>query len=208
MRRPFPATASQSTIKHLAWCAYLCVAFASTVARAEAPGSLAPVITDQYLYYTLDAGDLIALRQQLLERQPRSRSGGLSIGLTDAVLETHYDLTATAHGCRLEGVSVQLAVTTRLPQWHPARRASSELRQRWETFREAIGRHEAGHRDNAIQAATQLLRGLRSADTRLSCRALGRQLERIRSRALLSNEIRDDVYDLRTRNGVAQGSAL
>lgn len=208
MRRPLRATPSQSTIKRLASFACFCAAFAGAGARAGAPGSLDPAITDQYLYYTLDATDLTALRQQLLERQPRSRSGALSIGLTDAVLETHYDLTPTPHGCRLEDVSVQLAVTTRLPQWHPARNASSQLQGRWEKFREAISRHETGHRDNAIQAATELLQNLHGVDTRMSCRALGQQLERIRSRALLSNEIRDNIYDLRTRNGVAQGSVL
>lgn len=161
--------------------------------------------------YVLDAADAPALRAQLAGRlAERAADGGvISHGLTRAELETRYELEPfEPAGCRLARIEVTLSIDTLLPVWRPARRPQADLAPRVARMLTGLATHEAGHRDNALEAARAVDEALRGLAPSADCRALRRAAQRLVSRALLRLRVREWTYDQATGGGSRQGAVL
>ena len=184
-----------------------------TAAALAASLATAPVadpglrITEDRAEYVVDATNRSALRRQMREALARHVDGG-GVGRSLQTLTSRYELEPFDGGCRLKDLVVSLDVTIVLPRWSPAGDYPNGLEQDWQAMRDALERHELGHRDIAVQTARGLLKELRALPAQADCPSLETRARKLFFRAQLRHSIRDGAYERRTRNGAAQGVKL
>ncbi|GAB2656304.1 hypothetical protein GCM10027193_07700 [Arenimonas aestuarii] len=135
-------------------------------------------------------------------------SDGGSVARTAQDLGMRYELEPVPGGCRLKDLVVSLDVIIHLPEWAHDGSPSKAVLEDWQRMRDALERHEEGHRDIALDSAHYLHRGLQDLGLQESCQTLRREAQRIFFRAQLRHSVRDGAYERRTRHGIAQGAVL
>lgn len=161
--------------------------------------------------YTVRASsrsELVAALRHAQASEIDEGGGGGSVARTAQDLRMRYELEPVAGGCRFKGLEVSLAVTIHLPNWVPVGKPSKSLLQRWDRMRDALERHEHGHRDIALDSARFLHEGLLALGVQEDCQTLRREAQRVFFRAQLRHSVRDGAYEHRTRHGIAQGAVL
>lgn len=131
-----------------------------------------------------------------------------SVARTSQDLSMRFELDPVDGGCRLKDLVVSLDVTIHLPEWVPKGAASRGLQEDWKRMRDALERHEEGHRDIALDSDYYLLAGLRGLGLQPDCQALRREAQKVFFRAQLRHSVRDGAYEHRTQHGIAQGAVL
>ena len=195
-------------------------ATAAALAAALAPALAAPPatgpdgddpdlhITETREDYVVDATSRRALQQQMREALARHVDEGGGVGRSLQTLTSRYELEPFEGGCRLKDLEVRLDVTIYLPRWEPAGDYPRGLDESWQAMRNALEKHELGHRDIAVETARGLLDDLRALPPQPDCSSLETRARKLFFRAQLRHSIRDGAYERRTRNGVAQGVKL
>ena len=105
----------------------LSLAFASLAVAATARAEVRVLESEQH--YLLDASTKAAFRKQLAEQLGHRETGAASRshGLTDADIETGYELLQEPGHCTLSRVRVVLRLETTLPRWEPTEPPSAAL---------------------------------------------------------------------------------
>ena len=192
-------TAAAARSRRLA-CVFAC-ACTWAVAGAVAAGPVEPRLTirDTHDHYYVSAGSAAELRERMkIGRGKWAHARGLTRG---RVVVTR-SLTQEMDRCIINSVAIEVEITTTLPEWDPSARMPPELRQRWETFRASIVRHEDRHRENLTEAAFELRDGVAAILPRSSCMKVEAQLKRIVARADMKRRLADELLD---RTGPAPG---
>jgi len=173
------------------------------VAGAQSPAlqTVPPVrIVDTAVRYPVAAQSIGGINAEL--RAYATAMERSEQGHTRSEIEVSSQLDPTPGVCRIATAEVSLDVTTTLPQWQAEPAAKSEVRAQWERSLALLQRHEAGHRDNAVDAAESLRQAVLALPPQKNClklqMAISLQLQRMRWQL----ELRDESYDLRTRNGL------
>jgi predicted secreted Zn-dependent protease len=187
------------------------VLLACVAAQAGQPvaAQVALRIEEHSAPYVVDAAGQEELREQIDHRRPERRDGRPSHGLLAVDLGVHYRLLAAGDGCRLQAVEILLSLTLALPEWRPRAEPAAALREAWMTMREGLVRHEAGHRQLAIDTARELAARVAPLDGRVAdCGSLRREVLAARLSHLTRLALRSAAYDRRTRHGERQGAVL
>ncbi len=159
-------------------------------------------IVDETILYPIQGDSVRRIRDQLRNHGPWA--AGVGQGRTRSEFEVRTEFEPRADGCHLVGLKLVLRITTTLPEWQPGRRATSALRAEWQVAHERPLRHEAGHRQHAVDAAHELHGWLLRIPAQENClRAqwtvddhLRKAISRLRQRGM--------IYDDRTANGLAE----
>jgi len=126
-------------------------------------------------------------------------------GLAEWRLRWEWRSTMHEGTCRLAGLRVVVEVEIILPSWKDHDSAASSLVLAWEDFETALRRHEYGHRDIGLQAATAVLRALGELRTP-DCAAMS-DVAGPRAREIArAYQKRNDLYERDTRRGQTQGA--
>ncbi len=179
----------------------LLVASSAAVFPALAAEAFPPLqVVDHIESYRVTARSIRLINAQLASHSESSANA--------AEGSTHSEIGLTSHlepdgeVCRIARVEVRLDVTTRLPEWRPVGKPSGRTRARWAEAAAILARHEAGHREHAVDAAEALRQTLSALAPMKDCQrldtAIGIEL-RSAIRRLDSRELR---YDARTRGGL------
>lgn len=190
--------------------AWIAAALAASLATAPVAAPVADPglrISEDRAEYVVDATSRTALRQQMRAALARHVEGG-GVGRSLQTLTSRYELEPFEGGCRLKDLVVSLDVTIYLPRWEPAGDFPRGLDEAWLAMRDALERHELGHRDIAVATARGLLKDLRALPPQPDCPSLETRARKLFFRAQLRHSIRDGAYERRTRNGIAQGVKL
>jgi predicted secreted Zn-dependent protease len=148
-----------------------------------------------------------ALRHAQASKENEVASGG-SVARTVQDLGLRYELEPVAGGCRIKGLVVSLDVTIHLPEWKTESPPAKALLEDWLRMRDALERHEEGHRDIAIDSARFLYQEVSALGLQSDCQSLRREAQKVFFRAQLRHSVRDGAYEHRTRHGIAQGAVL
>lgn len=163
---------------------------------------------ESYVVAGLNRKDLRA-SLRLAQGQGRDIPGkGKPVARTAQDLSMRFELEPVEGGCRLKDLVVSLDVTIHLPEWVPQGTPTRGLRDDWNRMRDALERHEEGHRDIALESAHYLLANLKELGLQPDCQALRREAQKVFFRAQLRYSVRDGAYEHRTQHGIAQGAVL
>ena len=100
--------------------------------------------------------------------------------------------------------SVSVSAVVRLPCWRPPPSAPRELAARWESYVDALRRHEDGHVAIARAAGEAVAARLLA----LPAHAPPEVFQRAAAQAVAELRAVERTYDMDTRHGAAQGAVL
>jgi predicted secreted Zn-dependent protease len=181
------------------------LAFVSTapLAAIEKQG---PAIQDTIQYHDVEGNTASALLAAL-KRVSYARPNGDTFAAANTRWRLSWNVTVqpTKNGCALESATTGLDVEMNLPRWTPPAGARPGLVRSWNTFADAVRKHEDGHREIAIDAVHEVDRRLQGARTARSCDALRKNLKRVAEAAVREYREKDNSYDVTTMHGRTQG---
>ena len=187
-------------------CLEACLFALAAVATPSDPGL---EYTERRETYPVQGINRRELRSALRHAQAEGRDEGEgSVARTAQDLSMRFELEPVEGGCRLKDLVVSLDVTIHLPEWTPKGAARKGLMDDWNSMRDALERHEEGHRDIALDSARYLLAGLRELGVQPDCQGLRREAQKVFFSAQLRHSVRDGAYEHRTQHGIAQGAVL
>lgn len=179
----------------------LFIASFAAVAPALAAEAFPPLqVVDHIESYRVTARSIRLINAQLASNSDAVADTANGSTRSEIGLTSHLEPDGVV--CRIARLEVRLDVTTRLPEWRPEGKPSGRTRARWEKAAAILARHEAGHREHAVDAAEALRQSLSALAPMKDCQrldtAIGIEL-RSAIRRLDSRELR---YDARTRGGL------
>lgn len=108
--------------------------------------------------------------------------------------------------CGLLSYTVTLTVVFRMPEWRGAENADPALRDKWYKFRDALQRHEDGHKQMGVQAANQIEGILDNFGTVPDCSQMSAAVNRAGQTVLEQYQKKEIQYDAETQHGISQGA--
>lgn len=173
----------------------------ANAATSSAADGFPPVqVVDHMERYVITGSSLRSINAELEKHSGASPAPGS--GSTSSEIELATRLELVGDRCRISQLDVRLEVTTRLPDWRPARKPSRSVRKQWAESATILTRHEAGHREHAVQAAEALRKTLIALAPMKDCQrvdtAVGIELQT----ALQHLDSRELRYDTRTQGGL------
>lgn len=163
-------------------------------------------IIDHVEYYTITGSTIDQIDSQLLAHAGQDEGSGH--GTTRSRFEIHKTLQEQPGRCEITALVVRVGITIKLPRWQPRHSVSTSLRSRWEESSDLLKRHEAGHRDHAIEVAQRLRTTLLSITAKHSCFSLDASIGLELQTSVQRLNVRDTRYDDRTRNGLRDDPLL
>jgi predicted secreted Zn-dependent protease len=144
------------------------------------------------------------------EEELRAEMDRLGPSGFDAYTEWHvlwsYSYSETEDSCSALTVTVVVAIIFKLPRWDAPARAPPDLVDKWHAYVAALQAHEDGHKDIAIEAATQVRRVLQALPVYPTCDELDRAANAAGERVLDQHRQREQAYDRTTQHGATQGA--
>jgi predicted secreted Zn-dependent protease len=182
---------------------------ASRLVQIELPNSKPPEVDavdlrEHSASYPVHGTGVAALQRGLRD----SGLSGDAAAQTNAQLAANFYCRKYSDGYALEKATVRLDLTTTLPDWQDRERVSEALRHRWDALFAALVKHEAGHRQIAIEHADKLREALTALKPGPSCEAVqqaAEDLHRDWSGRLSDAQVE---YDRQTHHGIDQGAVL
>jgi predicted secreted Zn-dependent protease len=96
---------------------------------------------------------------------------------------------------------ILIGITTELPRWEPGRAVAESLQASWDQSLARLVRHEAGHRENVLEAAAGLQETLASLESEVHCLSAQVNIDIALENALNRLDRREALYDRSTGNG-------
>lgn len=155
-------------------------------------------------YYAIEGDSFADLSASLRKRGPNVR-GHRFFGMTEWEVSAGYRPVEEADACRIDGLTVDVAITTHLPRWSRSATVPEALREAWGRFLQALDQHEHGHRALAAEAG-EAIRHRLLATSAPACDRLDAVAQRAMAAVMQEYEARNVAYDARTEHGRTQGA--
>jgi predicted secreted Zn-dependent protease len=120
------------------------------------------------------------------------------LACTEWTIDPTFSFEPAGPVCKLTAISVKVSVNYRLPSWRPARPPAPDMQAFWqEKWREVL-RHEARHRDLAVETANRVQAALTALAPAPTCAELIERGKTLAFRLIAEGEQRQRDYDART----------
>lgn len=165
---------------------------AAAVVRERAEPRL--MVEESTVYYPVGGRN----REELMRSLRVPDSGQISHqahGLTRSDFQVESQFVQDGGSCLVRQLAIRLTLRIDLPRWDDASAIPKELQADWKIISERTTRHEARHRQNAIDAATELQRALRRQPAYAQCTGLSRAIRRETNRVRVRWQLRDSLLD-------------
>ncbi len=124
--------------------------------------------------------------------------------LTNWTLQWSFRFQSSNASCSLVAATLELDVTTILPQLASPEAASSDTFTRWQRFVSALATHEQGHVDRELAGANDLRAEIEQTQPAATCSDLGQALNVLGDQEVEHMKAGDAVYDEQTGHGRSQ----
>jgi predicted secreted Zn-dependent protease len=189
---------------HVARCLAVLLSASASAAELEAPE-----IRDTIEYRDISGNSEDALASALKQVGATSKNGDRFAASTRWQLRWNFRVEQhPGESCELASAKTELDVHMTLPRWMPPQNASPGLVKRWNTFADALRKHEDGHRDLAIEAARVVVDRAGKAPAQRDCATLKKNLGRIADDTLREYKDKESSYDVTTMHGQTQGATF
>jgi predicted secreted Zn-dependent protease len=180
--------------------------FATCAAAAELE---APDIQDSIEYRDIVGNSQDALAAALKQVGATNANGDHFAANTRWQLRWNFRVEQhPGASCGLASAKTELDIRMTLPRWMPPKNASPALVKKWNTFADALRKHEDGHRDIAVEAARVVTDRVGAAQSENDCATLKQRLQRIADDTLREYRDKESSYDVTTLHGLTQGASF
>jgi predicted secreted Zn-dependent protease len=174
----------------------------------QKPAVLPPVVTEKYEYYDVNGICEKDLQFQMRQKGITWTNGKKYNSTTSWHVKWDYGYNDASQACSPDSFRVVVEITFRYPKWVGTAEAPQPLVDKWNSYMQHLVLHENGHRDMAVEAATELVHAVAALPPAPDCAKLDRELRSL-SRARM-NKLNDDEkqYDTTTMHGYTQGAVF
>lgn len=167
-----------------------------------------PVVTEKYEYYEIFGCCEKDLHSDLRQKCVNWKDGRKFDSVTNWKVKSDYGHKRAPESCATDSFIVTVEVVFHLPKWAPTNDAPLSLVKKWDSYMENLMMHEQGHRDRAVEAATELTRSVAELPPAGTCTELDREVQKL-YRARMEKLLKDqEEYDDITNHGIAQGAVF
>lgn len=174
-----------------------CVASASTAMPEQAAtGGSKPqlVVEESTIYYPVQGRNRAELMQSLRVPDSGQRSRQAH-GLTRSDFRVESQLEQGRDACIVRELTIKLVVRIDLPRWNDAVPVPKALQDDWKQVQERTARHEARHRQYALDAANDLYQTLLQRPPDELCTQLAKAMREHSNRVRARWQLRDTLLD-------------
>jgi len=157
-------------------------------------------------YYNVAGSTIRDIHRSLAQSRPWRDKSSMD-GLTDWHVTWRFYVSQSGDKCRCTSFSTTTTITMTLPRWIAATNATPEIKTAWQRYITALGQHEAGHAQFALNAAAEMQKQSRNL-AMPNCDALRSQIGSLCQAILEDFRNRERAYDERTKHGMTQGAVL
>ncbi len=162
----------------------------------------------EIVWYPISGSTRAELQREMALHGPHDDEG-VHAGMTRTWTNWHVQFGGgNANPCYMQAVQVTVHDTVTLPLWTPPLHPDSDLVAEWGRFVTMLGRHEAGHRDIALDGAGEIATKLASLSSRASCADMLAAANAEGQAILAASRERQKQYDVDTKHGLRRGTAL
>lgn len=171
---------------------------------ATSPGHATPRIDLVQKKYDVWGQNVAAIRENLHKNSPITSGGQRFDAFTGWQISWSLQFSRTANGCSIAEIQTNVTIAQTLPRLISS--PSLDLQKMWDNYYSALLRHENGHRDMAIEAATEIETYLKNLPTQPSCRKLESIANRLGNWIIKKFKEKEKSYDRNTRHGMSDGA--
>jgi len=169
--------------------------------------SASPVETIETNTYTINPRTQYDILRELNAYSPIRKNGVTYHGNTDWNVIWRFQLQPVTAGCSLSAIKTRVEITYTLPILNKDIRNGNTIR-RFNTYKQALVRHEHNHGLNGVKAAQEIDRRLHELKPAPSCRQQEKIANDIGHRIILKYAAMDTEYDRITRHGRTEGAFI
>jgi len=159
-------------------------------------------------YYYIDGGSALVLTAQMDKKGPVGIDGRNHPARTKWEVQWRFRHNMHDGVCKMEKVSVMVGVTSVKPRWRGETQGPASLRERWKTLIEAVDRDAAFHKQEALDAGSEIESALNALAPKETCEALTDEANRVAKEIQGAHQSVSREYDLRTDYGRKSGVSL
>jgi predicted secreted Zn-dependent protease len=157
-------------------------------------------------YYNVMGATIRDIHESLAQARPWKNKSSMD-GQTQWHVEWRFNVAPAGSICRCTFFTTTTTITVTLPRWTAPANAAAEVKTNWQRYITALGQHEAGHAQLALDAAAGLEKQNKTAESG-DCDSLRRKINSQCNATIEEYRRREKDYDERTRHGVTQGAVL
>ena len=156
-------------------------------------------------YFNVSGESARELRRSINQSRPwKDRSEGDAN--TEWKIEWTFKLMPSGTTCQVHSFTTKTTIKIVLPKWTPDASASPILTERWESYMTALKRHEEGHKQIALAAASEVRRRVKSLKPEATCEAYSASLNSAAKGVIAEFREKEIEYDRKTDHGATQGA--
>ena len=149
--------------------------------------------------YPVEGTTLSRMRQSIRENGPPMHYRKTARAKASSRLDWELRHESVEDGCRVAAFKVVVTQGLLMPQWGNREYARPEVGEKWDAFYADLLRHENTHLANALDAANELARRMRSMGSFPDCASLRAEIARQRQRVMDDYRRNDQEFDDRER---------
>lgn len=158
-------------------------------------------------YYTISPRISQDISRELNWRSPIREHGVTYHGHTDWNISWNYKVQQVPRGCVINNIQTRIEIKYTLPTLDE-RITDKKTIDRFNTFNQALTKHEHNHGANGLKAANEIDTALHSIAPQRNCRQLDRYANQLGHGIIQKYIDIDNEYDRSTRNGRTEGAYI
>lgn len=167
-----------------------------------------PVVKETYEYYEIEGNSEDQLRSEMCRNGCKWKDGRTYDSVTNWHVKWDYDYDRTPQTCSADSFRATVDITFRYPKWVRTDDVPGPLAAKWDSYMKSLVEHETGHRDMAVEAATELSRAVAGLPPAPTCAELDRAVRSLCHDRLKKLNAEAQEYDEATRHGSVQGAVF
>ena len=169
---------------------------------------VSPIVKEKYEYYEVCGCCEKDVQCELNQKCICWTDGKKYDSITNWKVKWDYGHNRTSQACTTNSLTVTVEIVFHLPKWARTGNAPQPLVEKWDTYIENLQTHENGHRDRAVEAATELTSAVKELPPVRTCAELDREVQDL-SRERMKKLNKEQVeYDAVTNHGKTQGAVF
>jgi predicted secreted Zn-dependent protease len=167
-----------------------------------------PIVKEKYEYYKVCGCCEKDLQCDLNQKCICWADGKKYDSMTSWKVNWNYGYNRTPQTCTTDSYIVTVDIVFRLPKWSGTGSAPHQLVKKWNTYMEKLIIHENGHRDRAVEAATEMTRAVKDLPPARTCAQLDREVQTLSHERMKKLIEEQEEYDSTTNHGQTQGAVF
>jgi len=167
-----------------------------------------PVVREKYEYYEVSGSCEKDVQCELNQKCLCWTDGKKYDSITNWKVKWDYGHNRTSQACTTNSFTVTVDIIFHLPKLVRTGNAPQPLVEKWDTFLENLQTHENGHRDRAVEAATDLTRAVKELPPVRTCAELDWEVQELSREHMKKLNREQKEYDAVTNHGKTQGAVF